>query len=281
MRWKSLSWLCRIWNSQCAISTCGLPRSLQNTVADSMALYPSEFNLPNRAALLISDMTASLPFVCCSLSVSAGLLPQWRARLRLVQRSRFVGARFRPRLHLPVRQRPALRVRIVRGVPVGEPRPEPGGTPHPHRVAEPGERDLLLLQHQLHFPGVLHADVQLDEVVQRARAAPPRQEALVVAERQRAEHDAEAALRVPGTLADHRVLAQPSEAVPESEPRMLLRRDLQPVADELLDPDRHAEIARERHFEAFGAAHLAAEHPCVRQLGEVGRAAASAQRSEE
>src|SRR5262249_38488817 len=135
MRWKSLSWLCRIWNSQCAISTCGLPRSLQNTVAASMALYPSEFNFPNRAALLISDMTASLPFVPQSLSV--GLLPQLRARLRLVLRSRFVGARFRPRLHLPVRQRPALRVRIVRGVPVGEPRPEPGGPAHPHRVAEP------------------------------------------------------------------------------------------------------------------------------------------------
>ena len=37
MRCRSLSGVCRIWCSQCTISTYGLPRSLQNTVAPSMA----------------------------------------------------------------------------------------------------------------------------------------------------------------------------------------------------------------------------------------------------
>src|SRR6185503_8805322 len=126
--------------------------------------------------------------------------------------------------------------------------------------------------------GMLDAHVELDQVVQRARAAAPWKEALVVVERERAEHDAEATLRVPGALADHRVLPEPGEAFAAAEPRVLLGRDREPVADELLDAHRHAEMAPQHHLEALGAAHLAAEHPRVRELREVGCAVAVAKR---
>src|SRR5688572_19811505 len=57
IRCRSESGVCRICCSQCTSSTYGLPRSLQNTVAPSMALYARLFNLPNNADRLISLMT--------------------------------------------------------------------------------------------------------------------------------------------------------------------------------------------------------------------------------
>ena len=48
MRCRSESCCCRIWWNQCTSSTYGLPRSLQKTVALSIALYPRLFSFPNK-----------------------------------------------------------------------------------------------------------------------------------------------------------------------------------------------------------------------------------------
>src|SRR5437763_13457291 len=106
IRRKSESGACRIWKSQCAISTCGLPRSLQNTVADSIVLYPSGFNLPNKAARLIADMS-SLPY-------------HLRLSILLRRRGGRLGAHLRRLRRVPVRQMPSVGVRIVGRILVGE-----------------------------------------------------------------------------------------------------------------------------------------------------------------
>src|SRR6267378_5706628 len=146
------------------------------------------------------------------------------------------------RRRVPVRQMPSVGVRIVSRVLVGEPRAEPRRPADPDGIAEPGERHLVFPEHKLDLPGLLQADVEPDEVVQRARAPAARQKTLIVAKAKRPDHHAEAALRMPGALADDRICAELGEALAQADARALCSGDREPLADELLDSHRHAEV---------------------------------------
>src|SRR5688500_9055895 len=56
MRCQSEAVLFKICDTQCTSSTYGLPRSLQNVVAPSMALNANELSLPKRVVREISLM---------------------------------------------------------------------------------------------------------------------------------------------------------------------------------------------------------------------------------
>src|SRR5262249_26613202 len=109
-----------------------------------------------------------------------------------------------------------------------------------------------------------------------AERRPAGQKVLVLREGQRTEMNPELVLTIPDTVAEHgarterRALARQKAAIAPAEEH--------PVADELLDPRRHAEEVLEDVHQPFGIPHLADERADVEELRQVRQRVALAQR---
>jgi hypothetical protein len=137
-------------------------------------------------------------------------------------------------------------------------------------------RDLVLFEEQASVPIKFEAEIRPDPGDQLPERRTARQEALVLFESQRPEANPEFVLTVPHAAADDGASTERRPFRREKSPLPPAQR--QPVANELLDVDGHAEKVLENVRQPFAVPDLPDQCAHVKQLGQVGQRVAIAKR---
>ncbi len=156
-------------------------------------------------------------------------------------------------------------------------RHQPGGPSQPALLAQPGGRHFLAPEDQVHVPHQRVAGIVADDRNQPVETDPAWQQAQVIGQRQRPEHDAEFVLPAPDPPAKQRRPAQHRCFRPIAQPGSVAHRQIEPGANEAFDANRHVEERRQDRSQSLRMPCLARQMSGEMQLGQVRHGVAVAQ----